>query len=132
MRVYDPDATAVSLPSQEINGVFENNLVDGFTPDDALETIKGRKGKSNYDKAKTITIPADGKTGAYAIEVISRGTTTELGIAARSSLGRVVHYIPPYEDRLNHFLAHSGEFCRNRATAMLFCQRPASQLCLFA
>lgn len=111
IRVYDPDATASSLPSQEINGVFENNLVDGFRPDDALETIKGRKGKSNYDKAKTVTIPTDGKTGAYAFEVISRGTTTALGIAARSSLGRVVHYIPQYEDRLAHFLAHSGEFC---------------------
>lgn len=112
IRVYDPGGTM----RQEIDTVFENNLVDAAKHFLASDTLEGR---SAYDKAKTIVIPADGKTGAYAIEVVSKETVSQLPMAAWSSLGRVVHFIPGYLERLNHFLNHSAQFC---PTTLPLCQ----------
>ncbi len=52
---------------------------------------------SSYSKGKELRIPKDGQKGAYAIEVFSE--RLEYPIFARSSTGKVVHYLPPYVDR---------------------------------
>jgi hypothetical protein len=111
IRVYDPSSTLI----QEHNTLFENNLVDAAKFLVASDTLEGR---STYDKAKTIFIspPVDGQTGAYAIEVVSRKKDhPTLPMAAWSSHGRVVHYVPTYEERLDQLklsMSQSDTFCQ--------------------
>lgn len=53
---------------------------------------------SAYSKGKVVTIRKDGVKGAYAIEIYARGR--ELPFFARSSAGKVVHYLPTWRERI--------------------------------
>lgn len=60
-----------------------------------LSTYKYTVGTDNF----TVEVPADGKRGVYAFEVWT--TSQRFNVMARSSAGRVVHYMPPGKRILN-------------------------------
>lgn len=61
---------------------------------------------SSYRKGTTIRIPKDNQTGVYAIEVLSvpdpREDKFEPAVWARSSEGKLVHYMPNFWERGAH------------------------------
>jgi hypothetical protein len=104
IRVFPPDATMTSAPSQVIETTFENRTsqVPGATSvDDA----------SDYAKTHTVSIPADNKHGAYAIEVTTWSTPSAFAMSATSTLGPVVHFVPSYQERLQYMQAHAATQC---------------------
>ena len=115
IRIHAPDTVDPAATPVSHAFVLENNLVDAalhFTAADDLGT------RSSYRKSRVISVPADGLRGAYAIEITARGSPPNLrypiAVAARSSTGRLVHYMPGFGERRERFLAlaaENGTYC---------------------
>lgn len=101
IRVWRPDGT---LASQTL-GVYDAPPTEYMGFDDFCPSCVPPYTTAQlaaYHKGRTITIPADHQTGAYAIEILNEDRTVaqpDLPIWARSSEGKLVHYMPSFTER---------------------------------
>jgi hypothetical protein len=105
IRIHRPDGVALT----PIEAKTDARPVETFTGYPVIEL----EALSKYQKGVHIPIAADGVQGAYAIEVYSNDLhAAEVpAIWARSSLGKVVHYIPSLVERTDTALCPTPTSC---------------------
>lgn len=112
IRVFAPDET-----ESEITRVIETRpgglfdlLEFSFPSPFDVEDV------SQYQGTFQIQIPPDGQTGAYAIEVLNGmgSPNWRLPVHARSSTGKLVHYLPQYSRRAEFIAPHDLFYTYNR------------------